>query len=278
MELSLAAQVRSLVTAELPDWIDEEPELHRRLKEKMAGSPSGPAEAMSYEAFLDWANEDTLAEWVNGEVIMHSPASRRHQEIADFLTSAIGVFVRQRSLGRVLRAPFQMRLSQSGREPDLIYVATEHLEHLKETFLDGPADLVVEIMSPESVGRDRGDKFREYADGGVPEYWLIDPDTKWVECNQLREAHYLPAFNGSEGALRSSVIPGFWLRVEWLWEDPLPSPTQALAEIVGMDASLREAFERALAGGATSSEGRGAESEEQGRKDRGQTTTEPQDR
>lgn len=55
------------------------------------------------------------------------------------------------------------------------FVASEHLDRLKETYLDGPADLVVGIVSPDSVGRDRGEKFYEYAQGGVPEYWLIDP-------------------------------------------------------------------------------------------------------
>jgi len=45
-----------------------------------------------------------------------------------------------------------------------------------------------------------------------------------------------------------SLLPGFWLQVEWLWQEPLPSPIRALAEIVGMDPAVAEAFERALAG------------------------------
>ena len=203
---------------------------------------------MTYVEFLTWADEDTLAEWVDGEVVMYSPASKRHQSVADFLTGVTRIFVEQRDLGAVLSAPFQMKL-EHGREPDLLFVAQEHLDRLKETHLDGPADLVVEIVSPESAGRDRGEKFYEYARGGVPEYWLIDPQTEWAEFYQLEEDHYRLAFGGKEGEYHVLVLPSFKLRVEWLWQEPLPSPIRTLAEIVGMDPTLAETFEQALAEG-----------------------------
>jgi Uma2 family endonuclease len=114
---------------------------------------------MTYEEFLAWTDEDTLAEWVDGEVVMSSPASLRHQAIAFFLNGVLDGCARPRQLGRVIAAPFQMRLEASGREPDVLFVAAAHAERLKPTFLDGPADLAVEIVSPASAGRDRGDKF-----------------------------------------------------------------------------------------------------------------------
>jgi Uma2 family endonuclease len=120
----------------------------------------------------------------------------------------------------VIIAPFQMKLEQ-GREPDLHFVAREHLDRLKETHLDGPADWVVEIVSPESAGRDRGEKFYEYERAGIPEYWLIDPQTKRVEFYQLSpEGQYQLVPPDVEGVYRSAVLPGFWLRVEWLWQPP----------------------------------------------------------
>ena len=204
---------------------------------------------MTYEEFLAWADEDTLAEWVDGEVVMYSPANDRHQDVSGFLESVLRSFVEVRQLGIVRSAPFQMKLAQSGREPDLLFVAKTNLGRLKETYLDGPADLVVEIVSPENAGRDRGVKFYEYARGRVPEYWLIDPQTEWVEFYQLEEDHYRLAFGGKEGEYHALVLPGFKLRVEWLWQEPLPSPIRTLAEIVGLDPSLAETFERALAGG-----------------------------
>src|SRR5215510_7833057 len=132
---------------------------------------------MSYEEFLDWCDEDTLAEWVDGYVIMTSPASEPHQTIVDFFVQILGIYVQQRDLGRILSAPFQMKLSavRSGREPDLLFIALENLGRLKKTYLDGPADLAIEVVSPESRLRDRGEKLAEYEMGGVREYWIIDP-------------------------------------------------------------------------------------------------------
>ncbi len=185
---------------------------------------------MSYEEFLDWADEDTLAEWVNGEVIMTSPASQQHQKISDFLSFILHTFTEERALGTVLSAPFQMKL-ENGREPDIIFVATEHLGRLKKNYLDGPADLAVEIISPESAARDRGDKFYEYARGGVPEYWLIDPLGEQVDFYRLAGDRYETAFSGHEGRYDALVIPGFWLQVAWLWQEPLPKVLDVLRKL-----------------------------------------------
>lgn len=146
---------------------------------------------MTYEEFLEWADEDTLAEWVEGKVVMARPTSMRHQDVVRFLTRVLSTYVEITQIGTVLVAPFQMKLSHSGREPDLLFLAQAHLDRLKKTNLDGPADLVVEIISPESIGRDRGDKFYEYQAAAIPEYWLIDPDTQRAEIYQL-DARLLP--------------------------------------------------------------------------------------
>ena len=194
---------------------------------------------ITYEEFLAWTDEDTLAEWVNGEVIVTSPASRRHQEMANFLNILLSFYVSVRNLGRVLLPPFQVKLGSDlpGREPDLLFVASGHLDRLQETHLDGPADLIVEIVSPESQQRDRGAKFYEYEAAGVSEYWLIDPQRRQAEFHQLGEDRvYRPALPDAEGRCHSVVLPGFWLRVDWLWQDPLPTPVETLrllTEILG---------------------------------------------
>jgi Uma2 family endonuclease len=194
-------------------------------------APAQPAR-MSYEEFLAWADEDTLAEWVDGEVMITSAASLRHQAIMGFLVSIVGVYVEEHNLGTLLTAPFQMKLASSGREPDLLFVAAEHLHRLRNTYLDGPADLAVEIISPESVGRDRGDKFYEYEQAGIPEYWLLDPQARRAEFYQLDAAGvYQLIAPDQEGVYRSAVVPGFWLRVSWLWQQPLPRVLDVLREL-----------------------------------------------
>ena len=201
-----------------------------------------PSPRVTYEEFLDWADEDTLAEWVDGEVIMTSPASRRHQEIALFLTQLMSSFVEHRGLGKVLPPPFQMKLPDSGREPDLIFIAAEHLYRLRENRLEGPGDVVVEIVSPESEERDREVKLREYEEAGVPEYWIVDPLRRRFEAYVLdEEGEYQLVFHSEEGEYRSQHLLGFWLRVEWLWQQPMPPVLEVLLEVGG------ESYARRLA-------------------------------
>lgn len=115
-------------------------------------------------------------------------------------------------------------------------MANKHLDRLKETYLDGPADLVIEIVSPgpDNVERDRGKKFYEYEQGGVSEYWVIDPQVRRAEVYRLRKGVYRLAFSGENGIYRSEALPGFWLRVEWLWQEPLPDVARAIWEIIGL--------------------------------------------
>ncbi|HXG66869.1 MAG TPA: Uma2 family endonuclease [Blastocatellia bacterium] len=193
-----------------------------------------PEGKITFEEFLDWCDEDTWAEWVDGEVIMVSPASIGHQDIGSLLDKVLGIYVEVRNLGKVVRAPFVMRLPSrpSGREPDLIFIARERLHLLTNTYLDGPADLAVEIVSPESIGRDRGEKFVEYEGAGIREYWLIDPDRRSVEFYELgADGRYHTAQIGADGIYRSRVVEGFWLRVDWLWQTPLPPALDVLREL-----------------------------------------------
>lgn len=191
-----------------------------------------------FEKFLASLQEGSWAEWVDGEVVPLAPASARHQRIALFLATVLSEYVRARDLGEVFQAPFVVRLPDPlarAREPDLVFVRKDRLSLLRDTYLEGTPDLAVEITSPESLSRDRGEKFVEYEAAGIPEYWLIDPDRTQSEFYQLqRDGRYRSVPAGSEGIYRSSVVSGFWLRVEWLWRDPLPSALQVAREL-GVD-------------------------------------------
>ncbi|MBS1248720.1 MAG: hypothetical protein MAG431_00282 [Chloroflexi bacterium] len=188
------------------------------------------ASQMSFEEFLNSVDEDTHAEWVNGEMIMAGPASRRHQEVVKFLVAILNVYVEEHTQGVILPAPFLMRLEDTAREPDLIFLAAQHQDRLHETYLEGPADLVVEIISPESFGRDRGDKFHEYEEAGIPEYWLIDPIRERAEFYQVDEQNrYQLVAPDEDGVYHAAELPDFTLPVDWLW-DP-PSILQALKSL-----------------------------------------------
>jgi Uma2 family endonuclease len=189
-----------------------------------------PAAAMSYEDFLK-AYDGIHAEWVNGEVVPMTPVSPRHQQVALFLSALFQHFCEQRDSGTVLSAPVQMKVGDTAREPDVMVLTPEHADRIKPSFVEGPADLVVEIISPESRGRDRGDKYYEYEQAGVREYWLVDPARRQAEFYQLTgRGVYELAHSDERGRFESRVLPGLWIDVEWLWEEPLPPLLGVLRE------------------------------------------------
>ena len=185
-----------------------------------------PKQKMSWQEFLTWLDEDIWAEWVNGEVLIMSPASNLHQDLVGFLSALMRFWAEAFDLGVVRTEPFLVKLPEPlpARAPDIIFVAKENLHKLTTNYLDGAPDIAVEIISPDSRSRDRGEKFYEYEQAGVREYWLIDPDRKQAEFYLRGEdGIFRLVFAGGEGVFRSEVLKGFWLKVEWLWEEPLPS-------------------------------------------------------
>lgn len=192
-----------------------------------------PEPPVSYDEFLEWADENTRAEWIDGEIRTMSPASAQHQRLVRFLSNVLGTWVEEREAGEVFVAPFQMKLDvrPSGREPDVLVVTAAHRDRVRETHLEGPADLVVEVVSPESGARDRGEKFYEYEAAGIPEYWIVDPARQQLEVYRLEGERYQVAFMGEEGRVESGVLEGLWVRAEWLWPRPLPRLLEVLSEL-----------------------------------------------
>lgn len=181
-------------------------------------------EKISYEDFLV-QYEGRWAEWVDGEVAVIPSATARHQDVLGFLLCTLGVYIESHNLGEILPAPFQIKLGPGlpSREPDLLYIASPHLGRLKDMYLDGPADMVIEIVSQESISRDRGEKFVEYEAAGVSEYWLIDPTREQADFYRLdTDGHYHRILPDDQGIYRSEVVKGFWLKVSWLWQEPMP--------------------------------------------------------
>ncbi len=118
-----------------------------------------------------------------------------------------------------------------GRSPDILFVANENLHRMRDGYLDGPADLVIGVISPGSRKVDKEEKFREYERGGVSEYWIIDPKRKEAEFYQLGpQGTYQRVPVGEDGIYRSGILNGFWLRVGWLWQNPLPPLRDVLKE------------------------------------------------
>lgn len=208
---------------------------------------------MTAEEFLAWEQADVHAEWVNGAVTIFMPASLRHQLIVSLLNTLLGLYVRLSNLGTVLTAPYSMRAVPGGpvREPDLLYVAAAHADRIQPMYLEGPADLIVEVISDTSVTRDRADKFYEYQEAGVREYLIIDsrPGKQRVDYYGLdEEGSYQPIVADAKGRFQSRVIDGFWFRREWLFQEKEPDALVLLGEIRGLTSAEIESIQRLLGG------------------------------
>ena len=183
---------------------------------------------MTYDEFL--ALDDVHhAEWVDGDVTIFVPTAIRHAQIAFFIATLLAWYARRFKLGTVLMAPVEMRLAPipSSREPDILFVATDHLHRFSRMRLDGPADLVVELLSDESVTRDRRDKLAEYEAAGVREYLIVEPRAPREDADLLRlttDGTYQRIPPDAAGRLHLATLPGFWLDPAWLRQDPLPEP------------------------------------------------------
>jgi len=180
---------------------------------------------MTYHHFLRTVRDDAYSEWVDGEVVPMTPVSRDHNELSIFLLALLRYYVDAQNLGKVFCEPFQMKTGPDlpGRSPDVLFVSKKRLDQVKKNHLQGPADLAVEIVSPDSRVRDRGEKFYEYEQGGVREYWIIDPVRKHAEFYALGKGGIYVLMNVGEGGIfRGQVLKGLWLKVSWLWQAPLP--------------------------------------------------------
>ena len=202
--------------------------------------PSGREDylALACMSFEDWLRLDHLgiSEWVDGEARLYMSVTMEHQAIIEFFVKILGLFAEIRGLGVVKSAPYAMQASSGGRgrEPDLMFITTENLERLQSNYLHGPPDLVVEVVSEDSVGRDNAEKFAEYATAQVREYWVVDsrPGHQTVAFFVLEGDAFHRVEPDADGIYRSTVVEGFWLRVAWLWETPQPA-ARALGELLG---------------------------------------------
>jgi len=147
-----------------------------------------------------------------------APAPRtKHQRASMNLGASMHLFVSERGLGEVYDAPIDVILPDlaSPVQPDVLFIARERLDIVKEDFIEGPPDLIVEILSPSNWLTDRRAKFRIYSQAGVREYRMVDTDTRTVEVFVLRGSSYaLVGKFGPGETVRSEVIAGFEISVD----------------------------------------------------------------
>jgi Uma2 family endonuclease len=203
---------------------------------------------MSYQEYLHAFDEDVHTEWVQGEAIIFMSAATRHQLIVAYLIKLLGIYVEFFALGEILSAPYEMKASSNSnaREPDILFVRSANKKYLEEQRLAGAADLVIEVVSPESVKRDHEDKFAEYEAAGIGEYWIIDPrpEVKRAEFWVLDANGQYQSMAVINHIYHSTVLTGFWLNTEWLWNTEQYGALAAFAEIAGLPKEMIDLLQR----------------------------------
>ena len=186
-------------------------------------TPTLPAEVsttdpVSFEQYLDWLTEENKADLINGVIYMQSPPSYRHEKIFGFLFPLLQVYVVRKQLGIVLGSRTAIKFSEhNGTQPDLVFISNANRKLIHSYFVDGVADMIVEIISPSTRHIDRVKKMALYAEHGVREYWLIDPERERAEFFRNEHGAWHEMTLDEDGVFRFKAVAGFWLKVESLF-------------------------------------------------------------
>ena len=175
---------------------------------------------LTFEEFRQLPEDGRRYELVRGEVHLTPSPTTKHQIILARLYASLEAYLSKTHLGRVLFAPLDVRLSaDTALQPDLIFVAKAHAAIIQEDYLRGTPDLVVEILSPSTAAHGRATKLPLYAEAGVAEMWIIDPQAKTIEILKLQGNKYLvDAALAGRLTLTSSFFPGWELALPDLFD------------------------------------------------------------
>lgn len=189
------------------------PKLYEQLGSKLA------EEQRRRELFYDEVSEDDKAEFINGDMIVHSPVKLRHVEVSRRLLFLLMAHVDSRNLGLVAYEKLLVSLTRNDYEPDICFFDAERAAEFAPDQMRFPApDFVVEVLSPSTEANDRGVKFEDYAAHGVAEYWLIDLEAETLEQYLLDGERYALNIKARTGTVKSLAIAGFEIPIRAMFD------------------------------------------------------------
>ena len=178
------------------------------------------AEREKRERFYEEMSEERKVEFINGEVVVQSPAKLRHNIVSQNLFTMLNIYARQHNLGLVGHEKWLITLTRNDYKPDIVYFGPDKAQTFPPDQMKFPApDLVVEVLSPSTEATDRGVKFVDYAAHGVAEYWIIDPDDEMVEQYVLEDEAYGLHIKTDTGVVCSTIVPGFESPVRAIFDE-----------------------------------------------------------
>ncbi|MBI4569813.1 MAG: Uma2 family endonuclease [Planctomycetes bacterium] len=170
---------------------------------------------LTYDDYVE-LSRDRRCELLDGELIMPPAPGTPHQRTSIGWFVKLHLFVKRGKPGTVFIAPYDVVLSRHTTvQPDLLFISKERESIITEANVQGAPDWVAEIVSPDSVERDRVMKKRLYARHGVREYWIIDPAARSIDVYLLEKGAYRLAQRvEGKGKVTSTVISGFCVSVQ----------------------------------------------------------------
>ncbi len=190
------------------------------------------AEKEKRQRFYDDISEEHKAEFINGEVIVHTPVKLRHSTTSDNLFTLLHAYVQRENLGVVRHEKILVTLTRNDYEPDISFFSLGKSKDFSPDQIKFPApDLIVEVLSPATEANDRGVKFEDYTLHGVSEYWLVDPGEEFVEQYTLQDDTYELLVKVRGGTIASQIIEGFEIPVRAIFDSQ--EQFSALKEFMG---------------------------------------------
>ncbi|MGK0366707.1 MAG: Uma2 family endonuclease [Saprospiraceae bacterium] len=195
---------------------------YREILEPIATSPQLPQllqeltimwneEQKKRKKFYDWVTPNIKAEFIEGEIVVHSPVRSKHSQILKHIIKVLDTFIELNDLGSIGYESNMCRFPRNDYEPDFAFFDKETSQQINDNTTIFPIpQLIVEILSPSTKHRDRGVKFKDYEANGVKEYWIINGDTDIIEQFVLQEDEYvLKKAHNVKSIISTNVISGF---------------------------------------------------------------------
>jgi Uma2 family endonuclease len=178
--------------------------------------PPGP---LTYEDYVELPDDGKQYEILDGELFVSPAPVPKHQAVSRNLLLILGSFVRDRQLGTIFNAPIDLILAQTTiAQPDLLFIRAGRESIVTDRAVEGPPDLVVEILSPSSNRKDRTIKASLYARLGIPWYWIVDPSERRMEIYELEgDAYRRVSAEAASAIVTSPLFPGLEIRLADLW-------------------------------------------------------------
>lgn len=188
--------------------------------------PLPKEERYTYADVLSWPEDDRI-ELVNGQPVMMAPPSRLHQKIATEITRQLANFLDGKKC-EVYPAPFGVRLFERAEdqpedvdtfvEPDISVVCDP--EKLDDQGCKGTPTIIMEVLSPSTQRHDRLIKYNLYQQAGVPEYWIVDPESKTVQVYTLKDGYYHAVeVYTAEGVAKVNMLDGCFVELSKVFSE-----------------------------------------------------------